>query len=130
MPPTLESTWDSSVVGIWTKRTPRRSDGRAEAGEIADDAAAERDDDVAPLDAGRDQRVRHAREFRVGFCGFARRTDDRRRGEAGATEARVSPVEIERRDVRVGHDRASRAGRDGGDFRPGVVDQPGADRIL
>ena len=47
LPPTLESTWASKVVGIWTKRTPRRERGGAEAGEIADDAAAERDDEVA-----------------------------------------------------------------------------------
>ncbi len=51
LPPTELSTWASSDVGICTKRTPRRTMARGKAREIADDAAAERDDDVAALEA-------------------------------------------------------------------------------
>ena len=65
--------------------------GGAEAGEIADDPAAKRDHDVAPLDAGGDQRVRDASELRIGFCGLAGRADDRRRSQSGATRGSRPP---------------------------------------
>ena len=55
LPPTEESTWASSEVGIWTKSMPRRVIGGGKAGEIADDAAAEREDDVAALEPGLEQ---------------------------------------------------------------------------
>ncbi len=60
---------------------------RAEAGEIADDAAAERDDEVAPLDPRLDQRVADPREFGVGLGRFARRADDDRGRQPGRLEA-------------------------------------------
>ena len=56
LPPTEESTCASSVVGIWTNSTPRRTIAGGKAGEIADDAAAERDDEIVALDPRRDQR--------------------------------------------------------------------------
>ena len=51
LPPTEESTCASSVVGTCTKSRPRRTHGRGKAGEIADHAAAERDHEIAALDA-------------------------------------------------------------------------------
>ena len=44
----------------------------AKSGEIADDAAAERDDDVSPLDARLDQRVADASELGIGLRGSRR----------------------------------------------------------
>ena len=117
LPPTLESTCASRVVGICTKRTPRLQARRAKAGEVADDAAAERDDEVAPLDMGAEQRVADAREFGVGLRRFARRADDDARLQAGALEAAGQPLEMQRRDVLVGDDGALRAGREARDMR-------------
>ena len=53
--------------------------GGAKAGQVADHPAAEGDDDVAPFDARLDQRIRNARELRVGFRRLAGRADDRGR---------------------------------------------------
>ena len=57
LPPTEESTWASSVVGIWMKSHAAPQDGGGKAGEVADDAAAQGDDAVAPLDTGGQQLV-------------------------------------------------------------------------
>ena len=45
------------MVGTCTKRTPRRDHGGGEAREIADDAAAERDHQIAALDPRREHRI-------------------------------------------------------------------------
>ena len=104
--------------------------GGAEAGEIADHAAAERDDDVAPLDMGGDQRVRNARELGIGFRRLARRADDDARRKSGAGKALHQIVEMQRRDVFVGDHRATRAGRKGLDMRARRGDQSFADQDL
>ena len=83
---------------------------RGEAGEIADDAAAERDHDVAPLDARGDQRVADAREFGVGFRRLAGRADDRRRLDPGGGEAVVQRRQTSAGDVLVGDDGGARLG--------------------
>ena len=44
LPPTLLSTWEMIVVGIWIKGMPRRKVAAASR-EVASDAAAEGDDD-------------------------------------------------------------------------------------
>ena len=97
---------------------------RAEAREIADHAAAQRDDDVAPLDARADQRVADPRELGVGFGRFPRRADDDAGLEPGVPEAAPHRLEVQRRDVRVGHDSAMRAGRERGDMRARGREQP------
>ena len=76
LPPTEESTCASSVVGTCTKSIPRRTHGRGKAGEIADDAAAERDHEIAALDARGDDRLAHVLERGVALRAFARRHDD------------------------------------------------------
>ena len=73
LPPTEESTWASSVVGTCTKRTPRRTIAAAKAGEIADDAAAERHDEIAALDPRREDRVADPLQRGIGFRRLARR---------------------------------------------------------
>ena len=57
LPPTEESTCASSVVGTCTKSSAAAHDRGGEAGEVADHAAAERDHEIAALDARREQRV-------------------------------------------------------------------------
>src|SRR5271169_530599 len=94
----------------------------AESSEVADHAAAERNDDVPPLDARLDQRVANTSEFGVALRGFAGRADDRRRAQSGSMEARAEPVEIERRDAGVGYDRAMDTGRDPCDLGPRRVE--------
>ena len=42
LPPTEESTWARKVVGTWTKGDAAHVDGGEEAGDVADDAAAEK----------------------------------------------------------------------------------------
>ena len=101
--------------------------GCAEAGQIANDPAAERDHDVASFDARRDQRVGDAREFGIGLRRLAGRADDRCRGEPGFGEACLHPAEIERRDMSVGDDRTFGPGRDACDFQPSLVDHAAAD---
>ena len=56
LPPTEESTCASSVVGICTKSMPAPRRCRGKAGEVADHAAAERDDQVVALDPGGEDR--------------------------------------------------------------------------
>ena len=65
LPPTEESTWASSDVGIWMNSTPRRRTAAANPGQIADHAAAEGDDRVAALDAG-GQQARRTEPFKLG----------------------------------------------------------------
>ena len=61
LPPTLESTCASSVVGICTNVDAAFDEARGEAGEIADDAAAEGDDEIVAGDVG----LQHGAEQRL-----------------------------------------------------------------
>ena len=59
------------MVGILDQpHAPAQRRG-AKSGEVADYAAAERNDDVSPLDARLDQRVGNASEFGVALRGLA-----------------------------------------------------------
>src|SRR6201996_9532759 len=49
LPPTELSTWDSSVVGIWMKGTPRSRIEAGKAGQVAHHAAAEGQQGRRPL---------------------------------------------------------------------------------
>ena len=53
----LESTWASSVVGTWTTGMPRRKVAADEADHVADDAAADGDQEVAAIRPGLEQPV-------------------------------------------------------------------------
>ena len=74
--------------------------GGAEAGQVADHPAAKRNNDVASFDARLDQRIRDAREFLVGLCRLARRTNDRDRVKTSFGKTFLQPFEVERRDMR------------------------------
>ena len=63
LPPTEESTWETMVVGIWTKRDAAVEDGRDEAGEVADHAAAEGDDEGLAVVAGLGERAAQVLEL-------------------------------------------------------------------
>jgi len=99
----------------------------AEASEIADDAAAERDDEVAPLDPRLDQRIADPREFGIGLGRLARRADDDRGLQPGGLETVQQRLEMQLGHVGVGDDRAARAGRERRDMSAGGCDQAGTD---
>ena len=60
---------------------------RGKAGEIADHAAAERDDEIAALDAGGDDRLADDLEGREALGALARRHHDRGTVDAGGFQA-------------------------------------------
>ena len=72
LPPTEESTCASSEVGICTKFMPRRTMPGGKAGEVADDAAAERDDRVAALQPRGQHAVDHLLRVRQSSWSFRR----------------------------------------------------------
>ena len=65
LPPTEESTCARSVVGTWTKSSPRRTEDAGKPGEIADHAAAQRNDEIIALDARCNDRLADLLECRV-----------------------------------------------------------------
>ena len=69
-------------------------DGRGEAGEIADDAAAERDHQIAALDARGDDRLADLLEDAIAFRGFAGRHDDAASSRRRRCAARLGGVEM------------------------------------
>src|SRR5262249_44111631 len=82
----------------------------AEAGEIAHDAAAERDHRVAALDARRDQRVANPLEHRDALRALAGRHADMGRRDAGRRERRLRPAEKKLLDGRARGERRLGAG--------------------
>jgi len=76
LPPTEESTCASSEVGTCHEIDAAAQDRRREAGEIADHAAAERDDEIVALDLRRDQRLADFFETGVAFRPLAFLDDD------------------------------------------------------
>ncbi len=78
---------------------------RRKAGEITDDAAAERHDRAAAVDAGIDQAIVDERQPREVLVLLAVRNLDDRGIEAGGGERRHRRSEIEFCDRRVGHHR-------------------------
>ena len=69
LPPTDASTIASSVVGTCTKRTPRSRHAAAKPGEVADDAAAGRDDERVAIDARPERGVPDGRRRSRASCG-------------------------------------------------------------
>ena len=101
---------------------------RREAGEIADDAAAERHDEIAALQPCREDRVANRLEHRIGFRCLAGLHRDRRMADLCRVEARAQGVEVMAGDIVVGDDRAGRSRRDPGDRVAGPRQQSGADQ--
>src|SRR6185437_878347 len=78
------------------------SDARSgKAGEVADDAAAERDHEIAALDARADDLLADALEGGDALRSFARRDEDARGADAGVLERGFRRREMMRRDVLV-----------------------------
>ena len=98
-----------------------------ESGEIADDAAAQRQHDIAPFDLGGERLITHPAEGREGFRGLARLDDDAGGTNPAFLEALLQRREIVARDIGVGDNGASGAGGDPGDMTPGQFEQAGAD---
>src|ERR1700734_3725981 len=71
---------------------------RAKSGEIADHSAAERDDNVSPLDPSLDQRIDDAGELGIGLRPLPWRADDRGETQTRPIQAGGESIEIERRD--------------------------------
>ena len=86
-------------------------DACGEAGKIADDPAAERNDAIAPLDAEREQPLAQNGENRKALACFARLHHRFAEIEAVLGKARFERIEMKCRDVLVGHDRAAGAGQ-------------------
>src|SRR6185437_4597500 len=83
--------------------------GRGKAGEIADHAAAERDHQIAAVDARVDDRLAHGLEDRITLGAFARRHLDRRTADAGGFERGFRRGQMLRADIDVGDDNDARA---------------------
>jgi hypothetical protein len=81
LPPTEASTCASSVVGTGHGHAAHEQ-GRREAGEISDHAAAESDHRVAPTHAADDHRPDHVEQRSGGLVGLAGGDDDRHDREA------------------------------------------------
>src|SRR5271166_1842980 len=90
--------------------------------EVADYAAAERNDDVSTFDSRLDQRVGNASEFSIALRGLAGRANDRSRAQARLTQAFGQPLKIERGDAGVGHHGAIDARSDLRDLDSSLVD--------
>ena len=131
LPPTELSTCASSVVGIWTKSTPRSSDRGGEAGEIADHAAAQRHQHRAALDRRAQQLVQQlAADGRSSWSA----------SPAGSTITAVAAIparsrpraarQVQRGDAFVGHDDTRRSPSSGAMRAPGLAEQPCTDHDL
>ncbi len=101
--------------------------GRGESGEIADDAAAERDDKIAALDARGDDGLANLFEDRKAFRAFAGRDDDAIALHAGLFKGRFGGRQDVARDVLVGDDEGLGAGPQRGDACAKRSDDPAPD---
>ena len=101
--------------------------GRGKAGEIADDAAAERDDQIAALDARVDDRLADAVEAGVALGALARGDADGGEVDAGGCKRGLGGLQVMLGDGLVGDDRRTRARPQRLDARPEQSEQPAAD---
>ncbi len=102
-------------------------DRRGEAGEIADDAAAERDNKIAALDAFGDQRLADPFEAVKALRTLADRNDHAARRDAGRGQRGFGGAEMVARDFFVGDDRDLRTRTKRGDARAERTDQAASD---
>ena len=79
--------------------------GRRKAGEVADDAAAERDHQIAALDARLDQRLADMLEDAEALRALAGRDGHHRGADSGERKRALGGREMMPGDVGIGHDR-------------------------
>ncbi len=103
---------------------------RREAGKIADDAAAERDHEIAALDARRDDRLADLLEGGVVLRALALRHHDARGFDGRRRQRRLHRGEMMLRHRLVGDDGGARAGAQHLDGFAELGDQPAADDDL
>ena len=109
------------------ERAPPAKDRGGEPGQIADDAAAERNHRIAALDPARKQCLDDGFEGAPVLLPLAGRDDQRRRGQSGGSERSGQRRQMEAGDGRIGDDRyRARAGQRRDD-RPGAGQRPGRD---
>ena len=94
-------------------------DRGGEAGEVPDDAAAERDDEVAALDLRSEDGVADAFELAIGFRRLSRRDGEDLCPQALSGDGGGQLLRIERADMPVRDDRRG-PGAEGGDARGGA----------
>ena len=92
-------------------------DRRRETGEIADHAAAERDDEIVALDLRCDQRLADLFQTRIAFRPLAFLDDDARGRDAGRRQRAFGLLQPVFRDGAIGDDGGPHAGPQGGDAR-------------
>ena len=102
-------------------------DAGGKAGQIADHAAAKRDDAIAPLDAKLEQAFAERRQHGEALARLAGADHGLAEKQALSIEARLQRPEIERRHIAVADHRAARAGKRSSDAPPGRGDQTLAD---
>ena len=114
LPPTEESTWDEQRRRNLDEVHPAPQDRRGKARKIADDAAAEGDDAVAPLDPRHQQPVAEFGQVLVALGRLARRHDDGGGADAARGKRALQRCEMCRRHVLVRHDGGHRPLHEGG----------------
>src|SRR5262249_51255514 len=101
-----------------------------EAREIADDAAAERDDQILAADLVRQQFITQPIEALEALKLFARRHDDRNVAQADIAQRALQPRQMQRRNMLIGHDKHALARRERADVLAREIQQPGADHHI
>ena len=97
LPPIAASAWASRLVGTAIQFVAALQQRGGEAGDVADHAAADRDDMVAAADPGLDHRVEQPLDLGQRLARLARRSTKR------PAKSRAEPVRpARRRDIRVG----------------------------
>ena len=82
---------------------------------LADDAAAQGDDEVVALDLGGEQIIAELDEAGIGFGGLARRDRQARRGDAGPLQAGFQRRRVQGGQVLIGDDGGARSGEEASD---------------
>ena len=102
-------------------------DAGGEAGKIAYDAAAQRDHDIATLEARGDNRFDHFAEIDVALGLLASRQNHRSRFDAACLQAAHEAIEMGCGNVGVGHHRGTNARQAGSDLCAGALNQARSD---
>ncbi len=103
-------------------------DRRRKSGEVADDAAAQRHDEITALQAQLKQALAQGLQLVEALSRLARRQNDRADVTAVVLQSRFQGVEMKARDVRVRDDGAAGSPDPRGDQLTGARQQAGADQ--
>ncbi len=98
-------------------------DRRRKAGEVADDAAAQRDDEIAAFEAELEQALAQRLQLAKALGRLARRQRDRADVAAVLLQGRFQRAEMKARDVRVRDDGAARSSEPRADQLAGTRQQ-------